>query len=282
MSIQQASYYCPVCQQQRLFTRQEMNQVPHLLVTLFSCGLYFFIWLLIYATYNAKFHCAQCGYSDAVKYLANPQLRSQEAQLRAERAALRGEPPSAFSNSFTEWFSGLNSQSKTFIIGLGVAGLCFLVVLGILKSASDRARSDLQLDSKTNSNANISNKNTATATPTVYPAGLSPAVNLEKGRVALNEGNNGTAWAHLSQIPKTAKEYVSARELLARIPERQQIEFELAELAERERNLERMATGLAYQVEPSELKKRLDNIEKQQRQIFARRRELNRKLEKMP
>jgi predicted RNA-binding Zn-ribbon protein involved in translation (DUF1610 family) len=280
MPVQQASFYCPVCQQQRLFTSQGgVNQVFYLLLTLFSCGLWAIVWFIQNISYTPRYHCSQCGFSDAAKYLANPNLRPQEAQLKAERAAMRGGTSPPFSNSFTDWFSGLSTGQKVFMVGLVFFGV---VLLGGFLSALQSVDREANTQANAVNTSNASNKPSASATPIVYPAGLSPAVNLEKGRMALSQGDNKTAWAHLFQIPRNAREYSSAKQLLARIPEREQIEFELVNLNEREKNLESMATGLAYEVEPSELKNRLDNIEKQQREIFARRRDLNRKLDKMP
>jgi len=277
MSIQQASYYCPVCQQPRLFTRQEMNHVPHLLVTLFSCGLYFFVWLLIYATYNAKFHCSQCGFADAVKYLANPYLRSQEAQLNAGRTTMLGE-----SSGLSAWFSGLTGPSKVFIIGLGVVvGVLFVTVIGVF-SEFENAKRKANTQANENSTANSSSGNSvASATPyTVrFPPDLTPAENLEKGKDALSRGDQKTAWSHLVEIKKGAKEFSSATLLLASIDERKQIEFELAELDGRNANISRLRSSLVGSgVEPKNWAKQLDVWEKSEQKIGARRIELKRKL----
>ena len=165
MAIQQASFFCPVCQQQRLFTRQEsVNHILHLLVTLFSCGLWAFVWFIITVSHNPRFHCSQCGHSDIYKYLANPNLRSQEAQQNAGRAALQGESSSPFSNSFTLWFSGLDSRAKTFMIGLVAFGLLFVIGLGyFIRNAENNRQSNSQANATNASNA--SNKTIASATP---------------------------------------------------------------------------------------------------------------------
>src|SRR5215213_8655634 len=73
MAIEQASFQCPQCQQQRLFTRQGTNHVIHLLVTLFLCGLWIPIWILIAIDAgNKPFFCSQCGYSGTPRMLRNP------------------------------------------------------------------------------------------------------------------------------------------------------------------------------------------------------------------
>lgn len=51
----------------------------------FSCGLWGIVWAILILSDNPQFHCAQCGYSDEVKYLANPYLRSEEAQRNSEQ-----------------------------------------------------------------------------------------------------------------------------------------------------------------------------------------------------
>jgi hypothetical protein len=80
MSMQQASFFCPQCQQIRLFQSQPMNHVVHLLASVFLCGLWLPIWILLALGDKPMWHCAFCGYHDQQKYLANPQLRVFEAQ----------------------------------------------------------------------------------------------------------------------------------------------------------------------------------------------------------
>lgn len=271
MAIQQRSYFCPNCQQQRLFTRQGgVNHILHFLIMIFSCGLWAIVWGVLILSDNPRFHCSQCGFSDAPKYLANPNLRSQESQQNAQRAALQSSSPSA-------WFLGLSSQSKIF----AVLGVLTFIGLSIFVVATVTKQSNLQPNANSTSNSS-SNKMTAFPTPKLYPAGLSPAENLEKGKKALNAGDQYTAWTHLFHIKKVAKEYAAAQQLLASIGERERIEFELELLNEREENVKTIASGLAYKVEPNKLKEMLDNNERVLREIYARRQELNRKLEKMP
>lgn len=164
MAIQQASFFCPVCQQQRLFTRQEsVNHILHLLVTLFSCGLWAIVWFFVTVSHNPRFHCAQCGHSDAYKYLANPNLRAQEAHLGAGRAALRGEPSGSYFNSLSTWFSGFNSQGKIFVIGAAiVVGVLGLGILGALTAPNQRSNNQ--------ANTAVNKTNAASFSPTPTPA----------------------------------------------------------------------------------------------------------------
>ncbi len=73
----------------KLFQRPPMNHTPHILASVFLCGLWLPVWALISATYNPPWRCSFCGYSDATEYLANPrlkQIRISEAQQRAQIA----------------------------------------------------------------------------------------------------------------------------------------------------------------------------------------------------
>lgn len=218
MAVQQASFFCPVCQQQRLFTAQnQVNQVFYLILTLFSCGLWAIVWLIQNLSYTPRFHCSQCGYSDSYKYLANPNLRSQEAQQKAARAAMQSSSPS--SNSFAAWFSGLTNQSKIVMIGLALFGVVFIIGIGVaVKNANQESNTQSNINSAAN-NSSVSTNSTPIKV-TRSPSDLSPAENLEEAKEYLkrDEGVDKTyAAMHLEAIPKTAKEYPEAKQLLAQI-----------------------------------------------------------------
>lgn len=88
MGLHQASFYCIQCRQQKLFTRQGTNHVLHLLVTLFLCGLYLPIWILIAIDDNNKpYFCSTCGYSNTPRNLANPMQAQQQILLAQRRKA---------------------------------------------------------------------------------------------------------------------------------------------------------------------------------------------------
>lgn len=163
MSVQQASFYCPVCQQQRLFTSQGgVNQVFYLLLTLFSCGLWAIVWFIQNVTYTPRYHCSQCGHSDATKYLANPYLRSEEAQLNAEMR-LQGDNASRtvspllgvgifFMPYIFGWFTlqkGYSTQAK--VISLGWAG--FAILANVFAIATNPSPSN-NTSSSSSSNVN--------------------------------------------------------------------------------------------------------------------------------
>lgn len=285
MAIQQSSFFCPVCQQQRLFTRQKgVNHILHLLFTLFSCGLWAFVWLILTVSDNPRYHCSQCGHSDSVKYLTNPYLRSQEAQQKAERAALRGQSSSPSSNSFTEWFSGLDSRAKTFMIGLAAVGVLFVIGLGyFIKNAKTNRQSNSQANATNTSNA--SNKTIASApASTPAPTTLSASENLALGKKALGDGNLSTARSHLSAIPKDAKEFASAKQYLATVAKREQrksVENELesveSQIANQEDMMNRTEDG-----EGSIGKSIYANALKRKAELQLQRIKLERKLKSMP
>ncbi len=159
-----------------------------------------------------------------------------------------------------------------------------VVLIGGLMVQIDTTRNNFHNLSRSPANAPLSpspsNEN-ANSTSFKAPAGMSAADNLAAGKEALSRNDQHTAWKHLFEIKTSAKEFPSAKELLANIGAREQIRFELEQLAERETNLQRISTGLASKVDAPTLKKMLDNGEKQLRQIHARRQELMRKLQSM-
>lgn len=57
------SIYCVECERQRLHEREDVNHVLHLIVSLFCCGLWPFVWFGLYA-HNCWFDdwlCTSCG-----------------------------------------------------------------------------------------------------------------------------------------------------------------------------------------------------------------------------
>jgi hypothetical protein len=62
MGIEQKSGFCRQCNQSRLFTRQGVNHILHLLLFLFLCGLWLPIWIVIAIDHGSKpYFCATCG-----------------------------------------------------------------------------------------------------------------------------------------------------------------------------------------------------------------------------
>lgn len=85
------SFLCPQCRQMRLFEQEGINHILHLLITIFLCGLWIPVWILMaFSAENNPYRCTFCGYGDYYKYLANPNLRATEqrnAQIAAQKRA---------------------------------------------------------------------------------------------------------------------------------------------------------------------------------------------------
>ena len=119
--MDQASYFCPQCQQPRLFQSKPMNHTPHILAAVFLCGLWLPIWLLMVASYNPIWRCAFCGYYNEPKYLVNPGLWQQEIQAR--QLSARMSPPSDV--------AALKPKYWAFLAIIGGCVLVGAVALGI-------------------------------------------------------------------------------------------------------------------------------------------------------
>lgn len=146
MSVQQRSYFCSNCQQRRLFTRQGMNHTPHILASVFLCGMWLPIWMLLWIFYDAGFHCSFCGYSDAPRHLANPHLRQQ----RQEQMTHLAQQTEKYFHLFVQWFKSLTLKWKIAIIATPIV---ILALLNFINTPSKKA----DFTSKnSNNNANLS------------------------------------------------------------------------------------------------------------------------------
>jgi hypothetical protein len=90
-AMHQSSFFCPRCQQMKLFQRPEMNHTPHILAAVFLCGLWLPVWAIISATYNPLWRCSFCGFTDKTEYLADPHRRQREGIAAAEAAQMRAQ-----------------------------------------------------------------------------------------------------------------------------------------------------------------------------------------------
>lgn len=73
MPTEQTSAFCYNCRSQKLFTKQTPNHLIHLLATLFLCGLWLPVWILIAITSNTPYRCSWCGMP--VNYQPQNQLK---------------------------------------------------------------------------------------------------------------------------------------------------------------------------------------------------------------
>lgn len=65
-----------------------MNHTPHILASVFLCGLWLPFWALMAITHNEPWHCQFCGYTAADKYLRDPGLWGREIEQAKERGRL--------------------------------------------------------------------------------------------------------------------------------------------------------------------------------------------------
>ncbi len=102
MPVEQAQFFCVGCQQNRLFTRQGTNHIVHALVSLFLCGLWIPVWIIV--TLNAStapYFCSQCGLRGNAAELSDPygKLAKQKAErLEEMREKRKEEAASVFEN----------------------------------------------------------------------------------------------------------------------------------------------------------------------------------------
>jgi len=59
--VKQAQAYCPTCARRVMATGQKPNHVLHLLLTVFTAGLWGVVWLLLAAGSAGNYRCTRCG-----------------------------------------------------------------------------------------------------------------------------------------------------------------------------------------------------------------------------
>lgn len=137
----QASFFCPQCNQMKLFVGEEMSHAAHILASVFLCGLWLPIWLIMAATYNPQYRCNNCGFTDAIKYLYDPTLRTRQAQAAAYNAQLRAAKSAEYratAGKSEGWRKALYQffafeYSKHIIVGISIAIFIFaLSIIGLL------------------------------------------------------------------------------------------------------------------------------------------------------
>lgn len=61
MPIEEQGGYCDHCQRHVLGRRNGINHILHLLISLFTCGLWVIPWFFASMTFKAQFACPNCG-----------------------------------------------------------------------------------------------------------------------------------------------------------------------------------------------------------------------------
>lgn len=137
--MDQSSFFCPQCNQMKLFQRPVMSHTPHILASVFLCGLWLPIWLMIAATYNPPWRCSNCGYSDAVAYLVDPGRRQREriyvSQQAEANAARQRQLLIKRAERDESAFQTFIREHRTLLIAGGVgAGVLGAIILSIAVS----------------------------------------------------------------------------------------------------------------------------------------------------
>jgi len=144
-----------------------MSHVPHILASVFLCGLWLPVWFLIAISDNPQWHCAFCGFHDKPQYLANPNLRAAERQQAQAAAADRAQRREALAGtSFGDRAADfiLTNKQAVIALGVGVVAVCVgVIVIGFVKL--DQMQNEQRRIVAERSRATP----TATATPTPSP-----------------------------------------------------------------------------------------------------------------
>lgn len=108
----------------RLFTRQGVNHVLHLLLSIFLCGLWFPVWLIIAASSSGDaYFCTFCGYHNSPANLANPHLARQKMQARQAQAL----QPSYWQTTASPFLKKQYKESPFFFVFITVV-FCMIVI----------------------------------------------------------------------------------------------------------------------------------------------------------
>jgi hypothetical protein len=59
--MKQASAYCHVCERRVLAIGKAPNHILHFLITMFTCGLWVIVWILLAAGTIGNYRCTRCG-----------------------------------------------------------------------------------------------------------------------------------------------------------------------------------------------------------------------------
>jgi hypothetical protein len=82
----ETSAFCPTCQQMRLFVAPTMNHVPHILASVFLCGLWLPVWIVTAMTDNPVYRCQSCGFGGNAQFMRDLIARQNAAALASVAA----------------------------------------------------------------------------------------------------------------------------------------------------------------------------------------------------
>jgi len=78
MAVKQKSAWCPVCNQQRLFIAPKPNHILHLLLSIFTLGIWLIVWLLIGGK-TGPYRCSVCGTREGARSAPDAPARPDRA-----------------------------------------------------------------------------------------------------------------------------------------------------------------------------------------------------------
>jgi len=62
MALKQTQAFCSACRQNRLFQKQGINNLLHAITTLFLCGLWIPVWIIVAVSNSSTpYRCTSCG-----------------------------------------------------------------------------------------------------------------------------------------------------------------------------------------------------------------------------
>ena len=134
MGFTESSRYCPNCKRKVLVRQETPNHTVHVLLTLFSCGLWGFVWLLItLMALGNPWRCTICGSSTA-SATASSSGNALHPTFDMSRSA------GAFIGSIRHDLER-GDYSKVILIGVCVVGLlAILIVPSLIESNSKKSR----------------------------------------------------------------------------------------------------------------------------------------------
>ena len=114
----------------RLFQAMTMNHTPHILASVFLCGLWLPIWIILALSESHDWRCAFCGFTDHVNYLSRPGLRAEEQRQRLIRAQQSHNANQTESDEFgSSLFSRFSTQQ---LVAGGITATLLILAFSIV------------------------------------------------------------------------------------------------------------------------------------------------------
>jgi hypothetical protein len=122
MPFRESSGYCPACQRQVLVRKETPSNTFHLLMCVFTCGLWVFVWIgANLLNLSAKYRCTNCG----------TQLTSDMGQVREAGVASSDVGPGMFGQAASS--SGISPRKVVALILAALfVGVPMLITISFL------------------------------------------------------------------------------------------------------------------------------------------------------